>query len=959
MKKNGLLMAKMLGAFLASSLSMSALAQISFGGQPASFSIPQSHLRADLAPHTIHVLPDFNPDDVRARSEWNAQEVGVRPLTVGQIIKTNIDFARDAESMRLPDGQIIYRLAIDTRTAKGVALMYDDFFIPKGAGELYLYTPDHKEVLGRYTYETNPTHGSFATEPLPGSSVIMEYVPAAGGEMPSILISGVAYIFAENVVRNDPNPGEDNSDETCQVNINCPDGADWQTQKAGVVQMYMAIGSQYGICSGNLLNNTAGDFKPLIISAAHCASLTGTFTPTPIDLNKWIFSFHYEKPGCSNGQKALPRRKTMTGCTMKSFLPIKGQSDGLLLELKREIPLSYRVYYNGWDRTGTLISKGAGIHHPAGDAKKISILNSTVTNATWNSEEKGADNAHFYFKYQVGGTEGGSSGSSLFNEAKLVVGTLTGGSGKCASATEFYGKLQAHWDQFKEAGKDYTQMASFLDPKNTGAPTLQGTWRENMRPLDAIKDLKIERDGDNLKVTWSPVSKEGIPAEWTVKYRIYRNGRYLDGKDVTDGTTFTESMSEALAGYPGNVIYGVQARYLYNGAVITTENYGDADIVELGVYAGNTVKTVTPTVVNNTYGSKKGKYLTWSAANNLQEVSLFGYPSNLSFSAFNPSYITKGLFGEGAPATVPARAYVASKFPSYYFQNFSTTGDHYIYAISYVPTTKAKGDYKVYIRNGEYDQKNIYEQDFDVPDTWNKGEWVTVKLNKPFKVANPNKSLYIGFSVKNLSGRTTPGVEQVVGSADTDLTLVDGLASFNLGESFVARDRWRHPVSGYLAMRVMVSNTGSVDGNSNTQFFSRGKQPVPFPQIKGYRIKRDGVVIADNVQDREYTDEAGTDNSTYEVEVIYNEQSYIVGNQEVEAITALPYVFPSRLAADATLNISDANRVTKLSIYAMDGALVYTETAPAERISLAELAEGTYLVVLDTPQGKASQRVIR
>lgn len=963
MKKNRLLLAKMMGAFLASSLSISAFAQISFGGQPASFEMSQSSLRSDLAPHTIHVLPNFNPDDVRAASEWSSQGVGVRPLTIGKVIETDINFARDAQSMRLPDGRVIYRLAIDTRTAKGVALIYDDFFIPKNGGELYLYTPDHKEVLGRYTHETKSTHGSFATEPLSGSSVIMEYVPAAGGEMPSILISGVGYIFAENVLRADPDPspdpGEDKSEEECQININCPEGADWQTQKAGVVQMYMISGGNIGVCSGNLVNNTAGDFKPLIISAAHCAGLKTNFTVPQSDLNRWIFSFHYEKPGCSNGQRALPRRKTMVGCTMKSYLPISGQSDGLLLELKNEIPLSYRVYYNGWDRSGKLISKGAGIHHPAGDAKKIALLDEQVQSATWRGTEHGATDAHFFFKYKFGTTEGGSSGSSLFNENKLVVGTLTGGAGKCAGATEFYGKLHDHWDRFKENGKPHTQMASFLDPNNTGATTLEGTWRQNMRPLDPVKNLRIVREGDNIKLTWSPVSTENIPSEWKVKYRIYRNGYYLEGKDITEGTTFVEPLNDALAGYSGNVIYGVQARYLYNGAVITQEKYGDADIVELGIYAGRTVNTITPTVANNNSGSNKGKYISWSAANNLQEISLFGYPSNLSFVPFHPTYISKDLFGPGAPSIPPVYAVVASKFPSYYFQNFGTTGSHYIYAVSYIPTDKSSDDYKVFIRNGEFDSKNVYQQPFSVPDNWKPGEWVTVKLKKPFKISNPNKSLYIGFGAKNKQGRKTPGVVQVDGSGDSNLVSVDGLASFTEGVDFYNRHAWLHPKDGYLAMRVLVSNTGSSSDNDNIEVFSKGKQPVPFPEIKGYRVKRNGVVIADNLQLREYTDEEGTDDSNYEIEVIYNTDSFIVGNQEVESTATLPYVFPSRLGADAMLNISDSSEVAKVVVYAMDGTVVYSETSPSEQVSLGELPSGTYVVVLDTTRGRVSQRVIR
>lgn len=962
MKGKKLLPAKILmGSLVAASMSFSAYGQISFGGQPASFEVQENQLRSGTMPHVIRVIPDFNVEDIRSQEAWNQQQLHVRPLTIGKVIDREIDFAKEAQKVILSNGQTIYRLTIDAPGAKGTALMYKDFFIPQGAGELFIYTPDRRELLGAYTFDTHSTHGEFATEPLPGSSVILEFVPSIKNELPSILISGIAYVFVDNVVRDyGVDPGEDNSQEACQVNINCPQGADWQVQKAGVVQMYMAQGNSYGVCSGNLLNNTAKDFKPYIITAAHCAGQTTNFSVAQADLNKWVFSFHYEKPGCSNGQHALPRRKTMTGCSMRSYLPIKGESDGMLLELKQEIPLSYRVYYNGWDRTGTLINKGAGIHHPKGDAKKISILDEQTTdNSTWNDgTNQGAPKAHFFFRYKEGGTEGGSSGSSLFNNNKLVVGTLTGGSGNGCNGTEFYGKLQYHWDKFKKEGQTSTQMASFLDPKNTNEMTLQGTWRENLRPLAPITDLKIVREGDNIKVTWTPVDRTELPKEWEIKYRIYRNGKYLDGKDVTEGTTFSEPISEALAGMVGNVIYGVQARYLYKKAVITTENYGDADIIQRGVYTGKRIETVSAKSVANTYGSQKGRYITWSTPNNLQEISLFGYPSSPSFAAVRLPYIKPYLF-TSLPTTAPKNAVTATKYPSYYFQNFTGNSHHYIYAVSIIPSDKTKDDYKIFIRSGEYASKNVRLEPFDVPDNWKPNEWITVKLKTPFKV-DPNKTLYIGFAAKNdKSKSTSSGVMQVINSENDAMPYIDGLASFDEGKTFYPRKSWGIMSRGYLAVRVTVSASSSADNGENTAVFSRSSQPVPFPEIKGYRIKRDGNVIKEVGQVREYIDEEGTESSKYEIEVIYNDATFLVANDKVENVSDAPYVFPSTLAANAQLNIANHSEVSKVLVYTIDGKLVEQVSKPAESISLEQLTSGAYIVVLETTQGRISQRIVR
>ena len=84
-----------------------------------------------------------------------------------------------------------------------------------------------------------------------------------------------------------------------QIGINCPEGAEWQAEKAGVCQLIMYDEEGIGLCSGNLMNNTNLDFKPLILSAAHCISLSTEQEVGQEYLDKWTFVFHYEKPTCS------------------------------------------------------------------------------------------------------------------------------------------------------------------------------------------------------------------------------------------------------------------------------------------------------------------------------------------------------------------------------------------------------------------------------------------------------------------------------------------------------------------------------------------------------------------------------------------------------------------------------------------------------------------------------------
>lgn len=106
---------------------------------------------------------------------------------------------------------------------------------------------------------------------------------------------------------------------------------------------------------------------------------------------------------------------------------------------------------------------------------KISTFNKEVTTGTWYGIDSviGATRAHWnvIFEQTANGhsvTEGGSSGSPLFNQNKLIVGTLSGAISSCEKPNQSntYGKLYYHWDQYSKA--DTARMDVYLDPDKTG-----------------------------------------------------------------------------------------------------------------------------------------------------------------------------------------------------------------------------------------------------------------------------------------------------------------------------------------------------------------------------------------------------------------------------------------------------------------------------------------------------------
>ncbi|MBK5721285.1 trypsin-like peptidase domain-containing protein [Dysgonomonas sp. Marseille-P4677] len=359
----------------------------------------------------------------------------------------------------------IWKLDIDVPKAKGFFVGFDDFYLPEGT-QLYVYNKNKMDAEAIvYRHEDNPMGGTYSIENLTGDNVVLEYVaPNHIVESPRFTLSGLGYKYIDD--KGDNLTGFDSSNNSCMINIICPEGELWQDQKKGVVQLRMlkSNGQTY-LCSGTLINNTANDATPYVLTADHCFE---NMTRAQIN-NNTEFIFEYESATCQ--MKDRPRYKYHKGAEVLVLSPIKDGSDGALLKLSEPIPEQWDIYFNGWDRENKAALTGSIIHHPLGDVKKITLYNKPLTSGRWSSSSP--IGAHWLVTYSAGATEGGSSGSPIFNQSGLVVGTLTGGDNDCRnpSLADYYGKLYFHWDQYRDVNE---HMDKYLDPGKTGVTKLAG-----------------------------------------------------------------------------------------------------------------------------------------------------------------------------------------------------------------------------------------------------------------------------------------------------------------------------------------------------------------------------------------------------------------------------------------------------------------------------------------------------
>ena len=404
--------------------------------------------------------------------------------------EVNLNMKNSGKWIDLSENGKIWTLKITSDKALSLSLLFDEFWMPDN-GKLFVYNENKSKIIGAITSANNKdkkgSKRGFATDLIYGNTIIIEYYqPINEKQEPDFSIKYIVegYKYIEKIV-----PEYFGSSGACQVDINCEEGNNWQMEK-NAVAMIIVNGNRY--CTGALLRNTADDNKSLFLTADHCLGGWGNSNikydaVTNPNLDHWTFWWKYESPTC-NYTGAEPSHISTSGAVI---LANNSTTDFALLELT-ENPTSNvcPLYFLGWDR-GTPQAGGVGIHHPAGDTKKIATHNITPT--TYNTNYH-----HILWQQTTNGfsvTEGGSSGSPLLNSNHRVIGQLYGGSSvNCSNpASDFaiYGKLHLSWNN--SAGPQ-RRLKDWLDPINSDVQYLDGNpYSDPTSILDLyIKDCETD-----------------------------------------------------------------------------------------------------------------------------------------------------------------------------------------------------------------------------------------------------------------------------------------------------------------------------------------------------------------------------------------------------------------------------------------------------------------------------------
>jgi len=356
---------------------------------------------------------------------------------------------------QLDDTWSLWRLSIKAPGAEHVNLGFQTFFMPAGA-RMQVYRTDYKDILRPFDSNDHQPTGQFWTPVVRGSDIVCEVYVRTNLRQQLLLDMihiGSGYRFfgaGPTALTNNDGSG------SCNVDVTCPQGAGWE----GEISASAAISTGGSLfCSGSMINNTAQDGRNFFLTANHCGVGSGQ---APSLVCYW----NYDAVSC--GSNSAPLNQFTIGSTWRAGW---STSDFTLVELNSTPNPNWGVTYAGWNRGSGNASSAVAIHHPSGDSKKISFENQSTQTTNYGSSNQNSNGTHVrVVDWDVGTTEGGSSGSPLFDQNHRIIGQLHGGGAACGNnLSDWYGRFFRSWTG---GGNNNSRLSNWLDPLGTGQLTL-------------------------------------------------------------------------------------------------------------------------------------------------------------------------------------------------------------------------------------------------------------------------------------------------------------------------------------------------------------------------------------------------------------------------------------------------------------------------------------------------------
>ena len=184
---------------------------------------------------------------------------------VGRLAKCNRSFFNNAEETNV-EGGTLWRIGVSAKDAGSIGVDFQGITLSNGV-EMCLYGGN--DFLGIITDTINNENQNLRTRYIDNDSITIELFVPDNIYQPDFTIAKIAYGFypISKLLK-----GHGLFDNTCeQPDINSAAGQKYQVEKHAVVLYQFDEDDGYSyVCTGTLINNTANDATPYLLTAAHC-----------------------------------------------------------------------------------------------------------------------------------------------------------------------------------------------------------------------------------------------------------------------------------------------------------------------------------------------------------------------------------------------------------------------------------------------------------------------------------------------------------------------------------------------------------------------------------------------------------------------------------------------------------------------------------------------------------------
>ena len=385
-------------------------------------------------PVLVNLTPEERRDLERRQEAAGGPAVVGRTKPVNSVVRfSDLDAALLSSSPRragngllqaTTDGGFVWALAIGSPGAGAIRVHITGLDLPDDA-DLFFFNRSG-QAFGPYSGKGPQASGAFWTNTVFGSEgvvLLRHYGPGGAADLKgtSFIISDVGHVgpkFAQGLVAATESFCSFNV--ACIENASCHNGTPADPAKSAVALMQWIQGAFIYTCTGGLLNDTVASSQiPYFLTANHCLSSNSVAQNLETYFQFSIACGSTSCPGQTN-----PGGIQRLGSTVKAT---GTGGDFTLLQLN-QAPPSGSVFL-GWNNAPVANTNGATLHrisHPAWAPQAYSRDHVDTSAPTCTGGPRGQ---RIYSRTDIGGTEGGSSGSPVVNTSSQVVGQLSGACG--------------------------------------------------------------------------------------------------------------------------------------------------------------------------------------------------------------------------------------------------------------------------------------------------------------------------------------------------------------------------------------------------------------------------------------------------------------------------------------------------------------------------------------------------